>query len=86
MSAQLVDPAAAAAGAPASPWAQAQEQLERAAQLLELDEGTHRMLAMPRRAVQVAVPIRDDAGNLRVFEGYRVLHSSTRGPGTLKRL
>jgi glutamate dehydrogenase (NAD(P)+) len=79
MSAQLVDPAAAAL--PASPWAQAQEQLERAAQLLELDEGTHRMLSMPRRAVQVAVPIRDDQGDLRVFEGYRVLHSNTRGPG-----
>jgi len=64
-----------------SPWRQALDQLARAAELLELDDGTHRMLAMPRRAVEVAVPIRDDHGELQVFAGYRVLHSSTRGPG-----
>lgn len=62
-------------------WAQAQEQLARTAELLELDDGTHRMLANPRRSVEVSLPIRSDEGDVVVFEGYRVLHSSTRGPG-----
>jgi glutamate dehydrogenase/leucine dehydrogenase len=34
----------------------------------------------PERILQVAVPIRADDGKMRVFTGYRVQHSSARGP------
>ena len=39
------------------------------------------MLAQPRRVVEVAVPILTDSGARRMFVGYRVQHSLTRGPG-----
>jgi glutamate dehydrogenase (NAD(P)+) len=39
------------------------------------------MLGKPRRAIEVAVPIRTDSGGTRTFDGYRVQHSITRGPG-----
>jgi glutamate dehydrogenase (NAD(P)+) len=64
-----------------SAWAQALLQLDRAAELLELDRGLHEMLRHPRRSVEVAVPIRGDDGSIMTFEGYRVAHSTTRGPG-----
>jgi glutamate dehydrogenase (NAD(P)+) len=62
-------------------WAEALGQLERAARLLALPDDLHEMLRVPRRAVKVAVPIRTDEGLRRTFEGFRVLHSSTLGPG-----
>lgn len=37
-------------------------------------------LTRPERQIEVAVPVRMDDGNLRVFEGYRVQHCSLRGP------
>ncbi len=38
-------------------------------------------LKHPKRTIQVSVPVRMDDGTLRVFEGYRVQHDDTRGPG-----
>lgn len=64
-----------------SPWDEALTQLERAARVLDLDPGLHEMLSVPRRAVEVAVPIRTDEGERQTFLGYRVQHSLTRGPG-----
>ena len=55
-------------------------QLELAARELRLDEGTHAMLATPRRALQVSVPLRRDDGRVDVFHGYRVQHNISRGP------
>lgn len=56
-------------------------QLERTARLCDLPAGLHEMLAHPRRSLEVAVPIRLDTGDVRTFEGFRVQHSLTRGPG-----
>lgn len=64
-----------------SEWFEALAQLERAAEILHLDDGLHEMLRVPRRAVEVAVPIYTDARARRTFVGYRVQHSTTRGPG-----
>jgi glutamate dehydrogenase (NAD(P)+) len=61
-------------------WDEALAQLDRAGRFLELDRGLIDMLSHPRRAIEVAVPIRMDSGELRTFEGYRVQHSNTRGP------
>jgi glutamate dehydrogenase (NAD(P)+) len=62
-------------------WSDALDHLERAAHLLDLDEGLHQMLRHPRRLVEVAVPVRMDSGGVRTFTGWRVQHSLTRGPG-----
>jgi glutamate dehydrogenase (NAD(P)+) len=64
-----------------SPWAQARAQFSAVGAFLELDAGTLSMLSTPRRAVQVAIPVRGDDGELDVYDGFRVLHSNTRGPG-----
>jgi len=63
-----------------NPFAIAQEQLDEAAELLELDDGTHEMLRWPMREVQFTIPIKMDDGSVRVFHGYRVLYNDARGP------
>ncbi|HEX9311253.1 MAG TPA: Glu/Leu/Phe/Val dehydrogenase, partial [Actinomycetota bacterium] len=47
---------------------------------MELDPGVHEVLRHPRRALQVSVPTRMDDGSIRVFQGYRVHHNTSRGP------
>ena len=49
----------------------------------ELDgwRGIAQWLFEPERIVEVALPIRMDDGFVHMFRGYRVLHSTARGPG-----
>lgn len=54
--------------------------LEQAAQKLRLDANDYETLKYPERILQVSIPIEMDDGNIKVFEGYRVQHSSLRGP------
>ena len=63
-----------------NPWEMAKRQLAGVVEMLGLTEGTHKTLETPRRVVVVAVPTRMDDGSVRVYEGYRVQHSNTRGP------
>ncbi|HYK96967.1 MAG TPA: Glu/Leu/Phe/Val dehydrogenase [Candidatus Acidoferrales bacterium] len=56
-------------------------QLDNAAKALALDPGMHKYLRMPERTLIVAVPVQMEEGNLEVFTGYRVQHSTGRGPG-----
>jgi glutamate dehydrogenase (NAD(P)+) len=55
-------------------------QLEGAVRHLGLDDGLHKLLATPRRSLEVAVPLRRDDGTLEVLQGYRVQHNLSRGP------
>ncbi len=64
----------------ASAWEAALVQLDEAARQLNLDPGVHEMLAMPRRILTVAIPVRLDDGRVSTFTGYRVHHSTSRGP------
>src|SRR6266567_3845888 len=41
----------------------------------------HRFLQQPERTLVVALPVTMDAGHLEVYTGYRVQHSTGRGPG-----
>ncbi len=67
-------------GEPASALAIALAQLDAAADRLGLDEGLRRYLRVPRRVLQVAVPVIRDDGSLVVYTGYRVQHNMARGP------
>ena len=58
----------------------AQSQLSDAVQFLGLGSGMHEMLAMPRRSLTVAVPLRRENGTSTVLTGYRVQHNLSRGP------
>src|SRR5688500_12085055 len=62
-------------------WSRALTEYRAAAERIGLDEGMIEMLGHPRRSIEVAVPIRMEDGTTRTFEGYRVQHSITRGPG-----
>ena len=44
-------------------------------------DGISEMLFEPDRVVSVNMPVIMDDGRVRVFKGFRVLHSDTRGPG-----
>jgi glutamate dehydrogenase (NAD(P)+) len=63
-----------------SAWESALAQLDEASRIMSLDEGVHDVLRTPKRALTVAVPIRLDSGTVKVFQGYRVHHNTTRGP------
>ncbi len=53
----------------------------RAAALLDLEPGIDRLLRKPEKELMVAVPVQMDDGSIEVFTGYRVIHSTARGPG-----
>ncbi|MGB9135076.1 MAG: Glu/Leu/Phe/Val dehydrogenase, partial [Candidatus Bathyarchaeia archaeon] len=56
------------------------EQLEIAAEKLELDPGVHAFLKRPKRTLTVSIPIKMDSGDICVFWGCRVQHVDARGP------
>jgi glutamate dehydrogenase/leucine dehydrogenase len=51
-----------------------------ASQILGLDEQIYNVLKSPARQVIVSLPVTMDDGSIRVFEGYRVIHSTILGP------
>ena len=58
----------------------AMENFDTAADAMQLDHNTREMIKYPERMLTVTVPVRMDDGTIRRFEGYRVQHSSCRGP------
>lgn len=54
--------------------------LDKAAGLLGLTQNDYITLKYPERSLNVSLPIKMDNGEVRVFEGFRVQHSSSRGP------
>jgi glutamate dehydrogenase (NAD(P)+) len=56
-------------------------QLDNAAKALNLDPGMHKFLRVPERTLIVSVPVMLEEGQLEVYTGYRVQHSTGRGPG-----
>ncbi len=61
-------------------WATVLTLLDDTARRLNLDPGIHAFLREPEREMIVSVPVKMDDGHLEVFRGYRVQHSSARGP------
>lgn len=70
----------AATAQPHDLWATVLAQLDEVAAQLQLDPGIHAILRQPERELTVAVPVMMDDGHIEVFTGYRVQHSSARGP------
>lgn len=63
-----------------NPFKSAQQQLDKAAQLMNLDSTVHARLKLPKREIHFSVPVRMDDGSVRVFEAYRVQYDNSRGP------
>src|SRR5262245_20084851 len=65
-----------------NPFHIAAQQLDRATSYMPwLKRGLIEFLKRPARTVTVEFPIETSDGSVRMFTGYRVLHSSVRGPG-----
>ncbi len=54
--------------------------MDRAAELLGYEQSDYDMLKYPERELKVSIPVEMDDGTVKVFEGYRVQHSTSRGP------
>jgi len=52
----------------------------RAADLMDLSDNMRRLLSIPKREVQVQIPVELDNGEIATFVGYRVQHDDARGP------
>ncbi|HTP76270.1 MAG TPA: Glu/Leu/Phe/Val dehydrogenase [Rhizomicrobium sp.] len=59
----------------------AEARFEVAAKKLGLEQGLYRYLKHPKKEITLYIPVGMDSGQLDVFVGYRVLHSTVRGPG-----
>ncbi len=53
---------------------------DRAADQMDLTDNMRRLLLIPRREVQVEIPVELDNGELATYIGYRVQHDNSRGP------
>lgn len=62
------------------PYVLACRQLKETIDKLGLDSDVYNRLRLPVRALEVALPIRMDSGDVKTFEGWRVQHCLARGP------
>ncbi len=54
--------------------------LKQSAEMLGLKYEDYATLCYPERELIVSIPVKMDNGEMKVFEGYRVQHNSSRGP------
>jgi glutamate dehydrogenase (NAD(P)+) len=63
-----------------NPFAMAQAQFDKVANLLDLEESIRDLLRHPMREYSFNIPIRMDDDTVKVFRGFRVQHNDARGP------
>lgn len=63
-----------------NPYDNVQAVVKNAASILGYSSGDYEAILYPERELKVSVPVRMDDGSVKVFEGYRVQHSTSRGP------
>ena len=61
-------------------WEMAQKQVDKVAEILNLEDWIHKKIRECRRVLIVSIPVIMDDGHVEVFEGYRVQHNTARGP------
>ena len=63
-----------------NPFKMAQEQFDKVADLLNLNQGERDFLRTPNREYHFNIPVKMDDGTTKVFRGFRVQHNDARGP------
>lgn len=63
-----------------NPYENALAQLEQASKIIDLDKNVHEVIKHPERINIVYCPVCMDDDSVKVFEGFRVIHSTARGP------
>ena len=62
------------------PFQSMMERFDVAAEILELSPGFYEYLCRPTRIHATSVPVEMDAGQIKVYDGYRVIHKNELGP------
>jgi glutamate dehydrogenase/leucine dehydrogenase len=63
-----------------NPFQNAMKQLNKAAQILNLEPSILSLLKKPKKTLQAAIPVKMDDGSLKVFDAYRVQYNNALGP------
>ncbi len=63
-----------------NPFKEAQQQLDEAAEIMNLDREAHALLKEPRRTIMTNIPVKMRDGHTQVFQGFRVQYNDARGP------
>ena len=72
--------AAAPVGNEENPFEAMMQRFDRAAELLDLEPGIYKILRHPEKQIITSIPVAMDNGEVEVFQGYRVLYNTSRGP------
>lgn len=62
------------------PFLNAQTQIRKVSEVIELDKGLLEVLLNPQRVLEVKLPLRMDSGELKVLTAYRSQHNNALGP------
>lgn len=63
-----------------NPFELVQAQFDHNAELLNLDSALREFMREPERVIQFTIPIDMDNGTTKTFTGFRIQHSTARGP------
>ena len=63
-----------------NPFESMMSRFDLASQTLGLDDEIYNVLKSPVKQVIVSLPVTMDDGSIKVFEGYRIIHSNILGP------
>ncbi|MCH8518359.1 Glu/Leu/Phe/Val dehydrogenase [Candidatus Gracilibacteria bacterium] len=61
----------------------ARKQIRTACDLYEtcrIDNNKYEVISVPRRVIEINIPVRMDDGNIKIFQGFRSQHNDARGP------
>ncbi len=67
-------------GEPFNPFTIAQQQIDHAAEKLELDKATHELLRWPMKEIKATLPVKMDDGSTKIFHAFRIQYNTARGP------
>ncbi len=63
-----------------NPFTIAQQQIDKAAAKLELDDATRELLRWPMKEIKATLPVKMDDGSTRIFHAFRIQYNTARGP------
>lgn len=63
-----------------NPFKSALQQLQKAAETLNLEPEILNRLKQPERILSVSIPVKMDNGETKIFSGFRVQYNDSRGP------
>ncbi len=63
-----------------NPFEAMMSRFDKAAELLDLEPGMYKVLRQAEKQVIISIPVMLDNGEVEVYEGYRVLYNTSRGP------